>query len=554
MEKGTISELLYVHIQNTSAHGLPNMLRAKTLLGKLMWFFLFVAGIGALTWQIADRLNRFFSNEYDVKLEINFSKEVPFPAVTFCNMNPLRTSELRASSIGRLSDILQAYDVPPGDSTPQENNTPPNNPADMPNPDNNPEQAPDMKTTPGPPKDSPPDPPPISRRKRQLPVQMMTTQMTPEDMTTEGVQSWDNRVRPEFFSQRADEHLIREMMANELSRLNVGEKSRLGHQLRTMLLKCEWQGYSCAPDNFTEFFNSQYGNCYTFGRNSDELRANHPGPANGLSLELFIEHEEYLRTLTDTAGIVLVVHESDKMPLPEDDGIQISTGFNTAVGIRQTCERSCYQEAVVKTCSCADSSYPFVADDQLAEPCNTVEHTNCRKAVALSYRAGDITCDCFNPCEETKYIPSISVAYWPSDVVKEGIYDDIKRTNQEARSFLLREADPSEWLEKNVAKVQIFFQEFNYETITQNPAYTLGDLLSDVGGQLGLWLGISVLSIFEIIETISAVVALLWYGLKHSGKLKKIPSTPLQVIKPPIRPTMSDSPQDLFPSDDGKHI
>lgn len=56
---------------------------------------------------------------------------------------------------------------------------------------------------------------------------------------------------------------------------------------------------------------------------------------SGLSLELFVEHEEYLRTLTDTAGIVLVVHESDKMPLPEDDGIQISTGFNTAVGIKQ---------------------------------------------------------------------------------------------------------------------------------------------------------------------------------------------------------------------------
>ena len=38
--------------------------------------------------------------------------------------------------------------------------------------------------------------------------------------------------------------------------------------------------------------------------------------------------------------------------------------------------------------------------------------------------------------------------------------------------------------------------------IIQEPDYTSSDLLSDIGGQLGLWIGMSVLSFGEIIQLI----------------------------------------------------
>lgn len=41
-----------------------------------------------------------------------------------------------------------------------------------------------------------------------------------------------------------------------------------------------------------------------------------------------------------------MVHEADKMPLPEDDGILISTGFNTAIGIKKVSNKRILEQIV----------------------------------------------------------------------------------------------------------------------------------------------------------------------------------------------------------------
>ena len=47
---------------------------------------------------------------------------------------------------------------------------------------------------------------------------------------------------------------------------------------------------------------------------------------------------------------------------------------------------------------------------------------------------------------------------------------------------------------------------FDYEMITENPSILLTDLIANVGGTLGLFLGVSVLSIFEIFECLFEVI------------------------------------------------
>ena len=48
-----------------------------------------------------------------------------------------------------------------------------------------------------------------------------------------------------------------------------------------------------------------------------------------------MEQKEYIGSLTQTAGIRLLVHRPDHYPFPEDDGTDISVGLVTDVRVRR---------------------------------------------------------------------------------------------------------------------------------------------------------------------------------------------------------------------------
>ena len=54
----------------------------------------------------------------------------------------------------------------------------------------------------------------------------------------------------------------------------------------------------------------------------------------------------------------------------------------------------------------------------------------------------------------------------------------------------------------NHVKVYIYFGDLRYTLISQQPKTILADLVSNVGGTLGLFLGMSFLSFIEIVEII----------------------------------------------------
>ncbi|KAL1251782.1 hypothetical protein QQF64_019578 [Cirrhinus molitorella] len=59
---------------------------------------------------------------------------------------------------------------------------------------------------------------------------------------------------------------------------------------------------------------------------------------------------------------------------------------------------------------------------------------------------------------------------------------------------------------ENILVLDIFFEALNYETIEQKKAYELAGLLGDIGGQMGLFIGASILTILELFDYLYEVI------------------------------------------------
>ncbi|XP_005111319.1 acid-sensing ion channel 1 [Aplysia californica] len=113
--------------------------------------------------------------------------------------------------------------------------------------------------------------------------------------------------------------------------------------------EAEKSTFSSVQEDFIEYFNAEnanftlhqsatYGNCYTLSYS--KFIARKSGPAKGLELILFLETDDYLHGLTNGKGLQLVVHEQGTLAYPDEQGIAIDAGTHTLIGLRQN-EKEC---------------------------------------------------------------------------------------------------------------------------------------------------------------------------------------------------------------------
>ena len=279
------------------------------------------------------------------------------------------------------------------------------------------------------------------------------------------------------------------------------------YRVEELITRCEFATNDCG--NLTEVFEpvlTNLGICYTFnsGKVKPPLQSVGAGERHGLLLEVDVDQKQYLTA--EDAGVKIAVHTQSEPPLPDDYGIAVPTGKKAFVRVKQlntnyqthskkhcksnddlstfnflrgefntyseaACLVDCQYTSIADNCACvgARSFYsPDTADYSQLPNC-TLKSMCCTDDELLSPK----NCTCPVACSSVSYETSVSYSTYPAEYISDYI-------------------DSTDFL-----RVSVYFETLNVETYTTYHAYLFIALLSDIGGQSGLFLGLSVISILE---------------------------------------------------------
>ncbi|KAM8939461.1 acid-sensing ion channel 5-like [Pelodytes ibericus] len=307
------------------------------------------------------------------------------------------------------------------------------------------------------------------------------------------------------FLQRNQNFSIKEFTKNNGFYLN-----------NSTLLKCSYFGIPCSEKDFEHIF-TEYGNCFTFNHNgTPSRRASSAG--SGLSLLFDIKQPEF----TDEpsmgfvdAGITFVIHSSKTKPRFDGLGLHSAPGMHAHASIQHFktvmqeypwgqcdpslklkyheiystygCLQECKSHYIQEECGCLPFLLPGIGTE-----CDIQQLYNCVSSALYRIEKLDIcsvgtyNSTCPVPCEETNYPTTISYSLFPSDKAAEYFSTKLSRNTT--------------YMRDNLVFIDIKYHELNYKITKQQKALSPTELISDVGGQLGLFCGASMITIIEILE------------------------------------------------------
>ncbi len=333
------------------------------------------------------------------------------------------------------------------------------------------------------------------------------------------------------------------------------QKKLLSHSFKDTIIECQFNYKVCSDSDFKWVFDPNYGNCYVYnsgmtssGDHVDLKESSVTGRLFGLHIKFYVNYNEDLKefnSLYGGKGVLIRVDNSSYLTGYNFDGIRVSPGFQTDISIersfkfilpkpysdceidesssktinselydliaksqyqytQQLCLEQCFQKFVLKQCNCVASAFISLFDANICQDLNGVIcYLNVFNDNYLSKNFIRDNCLGLCPleCNVTQYKTSLTAHQFQGN-----IYTEYIKNNRNLSSDFLNKEINSDTVGYSIASLYIFYGSLSYTISNESPKMDFVSLLANIGGNLGLFLGLSMLSLCEIIELTIEIV------------------------------------------------
>ncbi|CAF1010201.1 unnamed protein product [Brachionus calyciflorus] len=441
-------------ILSSTSHGFPNILRSTNLAIKLMWAFFTVLFFGLCAYMITTAIITYFN--YDVVTVIRVKNDFKpyFPTVTICNLNYFTSDEAIA--------FIKPFEK--------------------------------------------------------------------------------SKVFYAPFESTFD------VMAKGISKKNakfLNNSKIFSDSKEKFIVFCEYLMEDCNMSAFKFYFHPNYGNCYQFNTGYDENDSKIPlkttivtERAQGLRLVLNTSVPDSLKFITPFTGAIVFIHNHTTDPMMVT-GITLAPKTETNIGLSRMfyssqpkpysqCETStndpnsfsselyklvlentqfytqtlciyqCFQREVIKNCNCSVTTFP---DFYKEKSCSGIDQSICLQQVFDMAKNTDFfsdTCyqECPLECDGMTFQKTVSTTQYSNFQ-----FEEYLKMSRFTRYFNRTEVNGNDF-----TAFSVYYENLGYINIEESPSMEWVDLLSNLGGIAGLFLGVSFLSFVEIIECAMQII------------------------------------------------
>jgi hypothetical protein len=187
---------------------------------------------------------------------------------------------------------------------------------------------------------------------------------------------------------------------------------------------------------------------------------------------------------------------------------------------QEFCVRQCLQRLAIKTCNCSISALASVFT---ATSCTTTKQNQCVFLDAYSnifsknnYVVETCLPECPLECDSTRF----TYTYSANALLGDGYSDYINSNGFLSSDFDSRPVTVTQ-AAQSVTGVRVFYESLAYTTYDESPQWTLVSLLASLGGNWGLYLGVSLFSLCEIGTTFFELYFLLMKKKKQQNNVSE---------------------------------